>query len=129
MIELIVSDLDGTLLRHDGSLSRRTVDAVRAAVAADFKVVLASGRPPRTVQPIADQLGLKGLAVCSNGAILYDLDRREAISHEHVPQDALKKIIAKLRAREPNVSFATENGHRVGAQPSFSRPQTWVSGG
>src|SRR6185369_11803352 len=36
-IELIASDLDGTLLRHDGSLSQRTKDAVRAAVAAGFK--------------------------------------------------------------------------------------------
>src|SRR5688572_15162746 len=83
MIELIASDLDGTLLRHDGTLSPRTKDAVRAAVAAGFKVVLASGRPPRTVLPIAEQLGLKGLAVCSNGAILYDLDRKEPFGHRH----------------------------------------------
>jgi Cof subfamily protein (haloacid dehalogenase superfamily) len=128
MIELIASDLDGTLLQHDGSLSKRTVAAVQAAVAAGFRVVLASGRPPRTVQPIADQLGLKGLAVCSNGAILYDLDRQQAISNQHVPRDALKHIIAKLREREPNVSFATEYGHRVGAEPQFPRPDTWVSG-
>jgi Cof subfamily protein (haloacid dehalogenase superfamily) len=127
-IQLITSDLDGTLLRSDGTLSQRTKAAVRAAIAAGFKVVLASGRPPRTVQPIADQLGLKGLAVCSNGAILYDLDRQEAISHQHLPQDALNAIITKLREREPNVSFATEYGHRVGAEPKFPRPETWVSG-
>jgi hydroxymethylpyrimidine pyrophosphatase-like HAD family hydrolase len=71
---------------------------------------------------------LKGLAVCSNGAILYDVDRREVISHRHVPQDALKNIIAKLREREPSVCFATEYGHRVGAEPKFPRPETWVSG-
>jgi Cof subfamily protein (haloacid dehalogenase superfamily) len=127
-IELIVSDLDGTLLRRDGTVSKRTEAAVRAAVAAGFKVALASGRPPRTVLPIAEQLGLKGLAVCSNGAILYDLDRREAFGHRHVPQDALRNIIMKLREREPNVSFATEYGHRVGAEPHFPRPDTWVSG-
>jgi len=127
-IQLIASDLDGTLLRHDGTVSQRTEAAVRAAVAAGFKVVLASGRPPRTVLPIAEQLGLKGLAVCSNGAILYDLDRREVISHEHVPQTALKNIITRLREREPSVSFATEHGHQVGCEPSFPRPDTWVSG-
>jgi Cof subfamily protein (haloacid dehalogenase superfamily) len=127
-IEMIVSDLDGTLLHHDGTVSKRTEAAVRAAVAAGFKVVLASGRPPRTVQPIADQCGLKGLAVCSNGAILYDLDRQEVMSHEHVPQDALKDIITRLREREPSVSFATEYGHRVGREPTFPHPETWVSG-
>ena len=127
-IELIASDLDGTLLRDDGSLSKRTVAAVSAALAAGFKVVLASGRPPRTVQPIADQLGLKGIAVCSNGAILYDLDKREAFGHRHVPQEALRDIITRLREREPAVSFATEYGHRVGGEPQFPRPETWVSG-
>jgi Cof subfamily protein (haloacid dehalogenase superfamily) len=127
-IELIVSDLDGTLLRRDGTVSKRTEAAVRAAVAAGFKVVLASGRPPRTVLPIAEQLGLKGLAVCSNGAIIYNLDRREVVSHEHVPQDALKDIITRLREREPSVSFATEYGHRVGREPAFPHPETWVSG-
>jgi len=127
-IELIASDLDGTLLRHDGSLSQRTIDAVRAAVAAGYKMVLATGRPPRTMLPIAEQLGLKDLAVCSNGAILYDLDKREAFGHRHLPQDALKNIITRLREREPSVSFATEYGHRVGGEPQFPRPETWVSG-
>src|SRR5690349_19926282 len=111
MIELIASDLDGTLLRHDGNLSPRTQQSVRAAVDAGYTVVLATGRPPRTMLPIAEQLGLKGLAVCSNGAILYDLDRREPFGHRHLPQDALKNIITKLREREPGVSFATEYGH------------------
>jgi Cof subfamily protein (haloacid dehalogenase superfamily) len=128
MIDLIASDLDGTLLRHDGSVSKRTEAAVRAAVDAGYKVVLATGRPPRTMLPIAEQLGLKGFAVCSNGAILYDLDRKEAFGHRHVPQDALKDIITKLRQREPGVSFATEYGHRVGGEPQFPRPETWVSG-
>jgi Cof subfamily protein (haloacid dehalogenase superfamily) len=127
-IQLIASDLDGTLLHNDGTVSKRTEAAVRAAVAAGFKVVLASGRPPRTVLPIAQQLGLKGLAVCSNGAILYDLDRQQAIGHEHVPKDALMNIVTRLKEREPSVSFATEYGHRVGREPRFPHPDTWVSG-
>src|SRR3569623_196556 len=127
-IELIASDLDGTLLNEDGQLSPRTVAAVRAAVDAGFQMVLASGRPPRTMQPIADQLGLKNIAVASNGAILWDLAKQEGIEHQRLPQAALKKIIIKLREHEPSVSFATEYGHRVGAEPQFPRPDTWVSG-
>jgi Cof subfamily protein (haloacid dehalogenase superfamily) len=127
-IDLIASDLDGTLLRHDGSLSPRTVAAVKAAVRAGFQMVLASGRPPRTVQPIADQLGLGNIAVCSNGAILYDLAARQVIENRHVPRDVLKAIILRLREREPNVCFATEHGHHVGTEPQFPRPETWVSG-
>ncbi|GAB2177534.1 Cof-type HAD-IIB family hydrolase [Dongia sp. agr-C8] len=127
-IQLIASDLDGTLLRHDGSLSPRTVAAVKAAVKAGFQMVLASGRPPRTMQPIADQLGLKNIGVASNGAILYDFDRQAVIENRHVPRDVLKSIILRLREREPSVCFATEHGHHVGTEPHFPRPDTWVSG-
>ncbi|WP_395020928.1 Cof-type HAD-IIB family hydrolase [Dongia sp.] len=127
-IQLIASDLDGTLLRHDGSLSPRTVAAVKAAVKAGFQMVLASGRPPRTMQPIADQLGLRNIGVCSNGAILYDFDKQAVIENRHVPRDVLKNIILRLKEREPSVCFATEHGHHVGTEPHFPRPDTWVSG-
>ncbi len=127
-IQLIASDLDGTLLNDQGKLSPRTVAAVKAAVKAGFHMVLASGRPPRTMQPVADQLGLKNIGVASNGAILYDFAKQEVIDNLHVPKDALRNIITKLREHEPTVSFATEYGHRVGAEPQFPRPDTWVSG-
>lgn len=125
-IRLIASDLDGTLLRHDGTVSDRTKAAVRAAAAAGFTIVLASGRPPRTVVTVAEQLGVDGLAVCSNGAILYDLGKRQVLSNEHVPQAALKTLITALREREPSVCFATEHGHRVGYEPDFPHRQTWT---
>jgi Cof subfamily protein (haloacid dehalogenase superfamily) len=128
MIDLIASDLDGTLLRDDGSLSPRTVAAVKAAVKAGFHMVLASGRPPRTMQPIADQLGLRNIGVASNGAILYDFEKHTVIENRHVPKEILKDIILRLREREPNVCFATEHGHHVGTEPHFPRPDTWVSG-
>ncbi len=127
-IQLIASDLDGTLLRRDGSLSPRTVAAVKAAVKAGFQMVLASGRPPRTMQPIADQLGLRNIGVCSNGAILYDFAKQAVIHNRHVPKETLKSIILRLREREPSVCFATEHGHHVGTEPHFPRPDTWVSG-
>jgi Cof subfamily protein (haloacid dehalogenase superfamily) len=127
-IQLIASDLDGTLLNDDGKLSPRTVSAVKAAVKAGFQMVLASGRPPRTMQPIADQLGLKNIGVCSNGAILYDFDKQTVIHNRHVPKETLKNIILRLREHEPSVCFATEHGHHVGTEPQFPRPDTWVSG-
>jgi Cof subfamily protein (haloacid dehalogenase superfamily) len=128
MIELIASDLDGTLLNDHGKLSPRTVAAVRAAVDAGFQMVLASGRPPRTMQPIADQLGLKNIGVSSNGAILFDFASKQVIENRHVPKETLKNIILRLKEREPSVCFATEHGHHVGTEPHFPRPDTWVSG-
>jgi Cof subfamily protein (haloacid dehalogenase superfamily) len=69
---LIASDVDGTLLNEDEILTPRTRAAVHAAVAAGAHFVLATGRPPRWIQPVVDQLGLAPIAVCANGAVIYD---------------------------------------------------------
>ena len=45
MYKLLALDMDGTLLREDGSISARTREAIAAAKAQGVKVVLASGRP------------------------------------------------------------------------------------
>src|SRR5207249_4561075 len=50
---LVASDLDGTLLRPDEMVSDRTRAALAAARAAGITVVLVSGRPPRSLGPIA----------------------------------------------------------------------------
>lgn len=54
---LIATDVDGTLLDDDENVSPRTRSVVRAVVDAGAQFVLATGRPPRWVQPVVDQLG------------------------------------------------------------------------
>lgn len=68
---LIATDLDGTLLHGDGSLSPRTLAALRAATAAGAEVVVVTARPPRYVDRLAAATGLTGTAVCSNGALVH----------------------------------------------------------
>ena len=80
MVRLIATDLDGTLLGPDGSLSDRSVKALRAAREAGWYVVLATGRPPFMV---ADHLPLLGDAVThgvlANGSLVCTLPELEAV--------------------------------------------------
>lgn len=69
---LIASDVDGTLLDPTGQISERTQAAVHRVLAAGVPFVLVTGRPPRWIPPIVEQLGHAGHAVCANGAVLYD---------------------------------------------------------
>ena len=64
--------MDGTLIGDDERISPRTRNAVRAAVEAGAQFVLATGRPPRWVQPVVNDLGFAPMAVCANGAVIYD---------------------------------------------------------
>lgn len=116
---LIASDLDGTLLHSDGTLSKRTVEAVMACEAAGMTLVLATGRPPRWIDPIGDQLGHQGVAVCANGALVYDLATRAVLSARTLSPQWAAEIVQRLRATFPGVIFAVEAIDHLGLEPGW----------
>ena len=119
MIRLIATDLDGTLLREDGGISPRTRATIAAAQAAGLVVVFVTARPPRDVAAIAEHLGVTGIAVCSNGAIVQNLETGETHRHVRLCSDLARELVVALRLAEPGINFATEHGHKIGQEPGF----------
>jgi Cof subfamily protein (haloacid dehalogenase superfamily) len=119
LIRLIATDLDGTLLRSDLTVSKRTQRALRAARDAGVRIVLVSARGPIGVGRVADLIGGDGLAICSNGALILDLASRKVIRHRLLAADVAAQIIRGLRARLPSVSFATETEAVFALEPAF----------
>ena len=72
-IRLSATDLDGTLLRDDQSVSPRTVAALAAAEAAGVEVFFVTGRPARWMDVVSEHVHGHGLAICGNGAAVVDL--------------------------------------------------------
>jgi hypothetical protein len=107
-VRLLATDLDGTVLRSDGSVSDRTVAALQAAEDRGVMVVVATGRPPRWMRPIAEALGHTGLAVCSNGAVVYDLHTDQVLEHIPISREVVLAVAAAVRAAVPEVAFAIE---------------------
>jgi Cof subfamily protein (haloacid dehalogenase superfamily) len=110
MPKLVATDLDGTLIRSDGTVSERTVAAVARAEEAGISVVMVTGRPPRWMHGIARQLGHRGQAICANGAVLYDLHTEEIVSRRTIGVDVLAEVVARLRTALPELGFAVEYG-------------------
>ncbi len=120
LLRLIASDLDGTLLRSDReTVSARTRAALKRATDAGIAIVLVSARGPRGVTAVADELSIDGLAICSNGTIVYDLATRETIRHRQLASEVAADMIRKLRKRLPDVCFAAETGAVIAYEPSF----------
>ena len=120
LLRLIASDLDGTLLRSDReTVSARTRATLKRASDAGIAIVLVSARGPRGVTAIAEGLSIGGLAICSNGAIVYDLSTRETIRHRQLASEVAADMIRKLRKRLPDVCFAAETGAVIAFEPSF----------
>ncbi len=69
---MVVCDMDGTLLGADGRVSARNAQALARAAEAGAQVVIATGRPVYNLAPVID-IGFTGLAVCMNGAVVYDI--------------------------------------------------------
>lgn len=77
-LRMVAVDMDGTLLRPDGTVSERTVTVLRDIASRGTIVCVASGRPAPTIRRYARQLDIGPLpAVCFNGACAMLLDGDE----------------------------------------------------
>lgn len=119
MIRLVATDLDGTLLRSDGTVSPRAQAALGAATAAGLLVAFVTGRPPRWLDEVIEQTGHAGVAVGANGAVLYDLARGEVLRQHAIEPDLLAELTGELRAVFPDVHFAAESGAGFAAEPGY----------
>jgi HAD superfamily hydrolase (TIGR01484 family) len=117
---IVATDLDGTLLRRDGSVSERTRAALARVEAAGATLVFVTGRPPRWLAPVVEQTGYKGLAVCANGAVLYDLHTESVVREHLLEPDASARLVEALRASLPDVAFAVERLVGVGGGVDLS---------
>jgi Cof subfamily protein (haloacid dehalogenase superfamily) len=115
---LIVSDMDGTLLHWDETVSAETVAELERWRADGVPVVLATGRPPRWMRGIRSVLG-SGEAVCCNGAVLMDLARFEILSEDLLDPSTMAAVTAALRDAEPEVAFAVEYGLEFRHEPHY----------
>ncbi|MEV7172873.1 Cof-type HAD-IIB family hydrolase [Streptomyces sp. NPDC093224] len=117
---LIATDLDGTLLRDDKSVSPRTVAALAAAEEAGIEVFFVTGRPARWMDVVADHVHGHGLAICANGAAVVDLHAgREFVQVRSLPRDAALTVVRALRAAAPGTSFAVELTTGINYEPAY----------
>jgi Cof subfamily protein (haloacid dehalogenase superfamily) len=118
---LIAIDLDGTLLRSDGSVSARTRGALGRAVSAGIEVVMVTGRPARHVRELEGAEHLGEVAICLNGALVYDLERHAIVEERRVPALVARELIERLRCGLPGICFSVEVGLDHGWEPTYGR--------
>lgn len=105
---LVATDIDGTLLGDDRTLSARTATVLQRICAQGTPVVLVTGRPIRWLQLVYDQLAAPLPAICANGAVVYDPVADEVLRADPLAPELLAEVARRLRAAVPEVSFAVE---------------------
>lgn len=105
---LVATDLDGTIVRTDGTISARTIAAFARAEQAGARIAVVTGRPPRAMAEVAEAFGHRGVGICSNGALAYDMRTGEVTAGELIAPEQLAAAVRALRAAIPGIGIAVE---------------------
>ncbi|HEX6516402.1 MAG TPA: Cof-type HAD-IIB family hydrolase [Nocardioidaceae bacterium] len=124
MLKLVATDLDGTLLHTDGTVTPRTREVLTAVEDKGVTVVFVTGRPTRWMEHLWVHVGGHGLAVCSNGGIVYDVHARAVSRARTIPVDVALEVTRLLREAVPGTTFAVEKTGGFAKEEGFmpSRP-------
>jgi Cof subfamily protein (haloacid dehalogenase superfamily) len=119
VLRLVATDLDGTLLHSDGTVTARTRAALTAVEDRGVTVVFVTGRPTRWMDALWEHVGPHGLAVCSNGGIVYDVAARAVRSARPIPVEVGLQVAGLLREGIPGTAFALERTTGFAKEPGF----------
>ena len=112
--KILFSDMDGTLLRNDSTVSpqmKRTLDRMTAE---GHRLVLTSGRPLDSILEVMREAGLfypDTLLIAYNGSLTWDCTERSPLFSHTVPLDVCRGIIDAARQR--GIHYQTYTEHEI----------------
>ncbi|MGW0882605.1 Cof-type HAD-IIB family hydrolase [Streptomyces sp. NPDC002671] len=95
---LMATDLDGTLLRSDQTVSDRTLRALARAAEAGAHHLVVTGRPATACKQYLTALGYRGLAVCGQGAQLYDAGADRLLTSASLDRGLARRVVERVEA-------------------------------
>ena len=127
IIRMIASDVDGTLMRSDRTLSRYTIDTIHRAQEKDILFIICSGRYPEHADVLMKAHGIRCPIVGNNGCTLWDPEKEKVLSDHFLSKEAAEKACdwrGSMEWRGPR------DGCSVGprAAPSLCQPCDGAAG-
>lgn len=115
----VACDLDGTLLRSDGTLDDRSSRALADIERAGILLVLCTARPPRWMRSLAQATRQRGVAICANGAVLWDLRAESILEARPLAPEVARDVVALLKAALPAGAWAVERTSGFAHEPAY----------
>jgi Cof subfamily protein (haloacid dehalogenase superfamily) len=97
--KILACDLDGTLIGWDRKINERDLEALKQARDAGIHVAICTGRNSRESTRVTGALGLTGLGVFVNGAMVCDMGTGAAVDSQIIDEGAVDEAIAFFGAR------------------------------
>jgi len=109
---ILFTDLDGTLLKNDSTISPKMREALDRMTTAGHHLVLSSGRPLPSILEVRrkEQIAYPNMLILSNnGAYVYDCDHRCPILEYRICQGDIRYIVEKAHAFGLHIHGYTED--------------------
>jgi len=118
-VRLIATDLDGTLVHSDGTITERSQAALLAAEENGIEVVFVTGRPLRWAKDVFDHVGGHGHAIVSNGALIWDVASDSPYLVRPIEPAVAVQIADRIRDAVPGSHFAVETLDGIALESGF----------
>ena len=109
MVQIIASDMDGTLLNDEMTISKFNADAIKHAQANGVHFIVSSGRAYREIKPLIETAGFNCPMITINGALVLD-ENGNTISSAPLSDQLAKQIILTLKKKGLYFEVIASNG-------------------
>ncbi len=110
MYKLVVLDIDGTLVNSDKIITEKTKEYIKKATEKGAKIIIASGRTPYGILPLAKEIELEkigGYILAYNGGMCINCETMEVLYETDIAHTEMPKIYEY--AKEHNIPLMTYN--------------------
>ncbi|MBR2526344.1 HAD family phosphatase [bacterium] len=118
-IKLVTTDIDGTILKHNGEFNKAVIDCIHDLDNLGVKVVLVTGRMHKSAQKIADELGLSTPIVSYQGALVKN--KEHVLYEKYIPNDISKRIIDWGLKQDIHINLYMNDDLYVEKENEFTR--------
>jgi Cof subfamily protein (haloacid dehalogenase superfamily) len=126
-IKLICTDIDGTLLRPDHTISPRTKRAIQEAHKRGIIVALVSGRIGKSLVKIQEELGITGPLGTLNGSLVLDEKGRSILEHP-LKKDEIHQILEWAKQTDLNAFVYTNTNWYASTEGYWTEYELKISG-
>ncbi len=106
-VQLVIADVDGTLVTQQKELTERARAAVRRLQERGIRFTITSGRPPRGMKMLIEPLALRDPIAAFNGGLLVSPELKTLREH-FLPETAARQAVEQLRAHKLAVWVYTD---------------------
>ena len=109
MYKLIAIDLDGTMLNSYGVITEETKKQLQQKIKEGKQIVIASGRTTSSIMSFVDDIGGINYLIAGNGAVLFDVNKKEIIFNKFISKQKILEIIKICKENSIFYTVYTEN--------------------